>query len=204
MLRLSHLLFFPRTWHLIDCTLLSMQIASPWLVCMFVCGKMYLKMVDSFGHVELRLGRFHPLGCVGWGLWVFQSAPHEVPSPAAGSSCCAAAHFLSLTCLPTAPVSLGLVAGEISPLSSFLPEYGGGIWGPPRMMLSFSHLPSYLNPRTSGRYYVLQNKSRKTWAALYSLFPCSKLLLSFGSCKAMLVWTDPVHAFPPFFSPLSF
>lgn len=48
MLRLSHLLFSPRTWHLIDGTLLSMQIASPWLVCMFVCGKMYGKTVDFF------------------------------------------------------------------------------------------------------------------------------------------------------------
>lgn len=132
--------FFPHTWHLIDCTLLCMQIASPWLVCMFACGKRYQKMVDFFGHFKLRLGWFHPAGCVGWGLGVFQPAPHEVPSPAAGSSCHAAAHFLSLTCLPTVPISLGLLAGERSPLSSFLPGYGGGIWGPSRMMLSIFSL----------------------------------------------------------------
>lgn len=48
MLRLSHLLFFSRTWHVIDGILLSMQIASPWLVLVFICGKMYLKMVAFF------------------------------------------------------------------------------------------------------------------------------------------------------------
>lgn len=41
-------------------------------------------------------------------------------------------------------------------------------------------------------------------AALHSLFLCSKLLLSFGSCKAMSVQTDSVHTLPPFSSLLPF
>lgn len=78
-----------------------------------------------------------------------------MPSPAAGSSCHAAAHHLSLTCLPTAP------AGA----HSFLLGYGGCIWGLPRMMLSiFSPFHFCLNLRSNGRYYVFQNKSRRTWA----------------------------------------
>lgn len=36
MLRLSHLLFFSRTWRVIDGIVLSMQIVSPWLVFVFV------------------------------------------------------------------------------------------------------------------------------------------------------------------------
>lgn len=56
MLRLSHLLFSPRTWHLIDGTLLSMQIASPWLIFMFVCGKNVWKNGGFFGILNYSWG----------------------------------------------------------------------------------------------------------------------------------------------------
>lgn len=115
MLRLSHLLFSPRAWHLIDGTLLSMQIASPWLICMFVCGKMYGKMVDFFGILNYSWGSSILQVVLAEDLGVFQPAPHEMPSPAAGSACHSAVHFLSLTSLPV-PVSLGLLARESSTL----------------------------------------------------------------------------------------
>lgn len=153
MLRLSHLLFSPRTWHLIDGTLLSMQIASPWLIFMFVCGKNVWKNGGFFWHFKLQLGQFHPAGCVGWGLGVFPPAPHEMPSPAAGSSCCSAVQFLSLISLP-APVSLGLLAGERAPLCSFLLGYGGAKCGPERMLFIFCPFLFCLNPRASCRYNV--------------------------------------------------
>lgn len=95
MLRLSHLLFFPRTWHLIDCP--AFYANSFTLASLYVCLWEDVSKNGGFfwGHFKLWLGRLHPAGCVGWRLWVFQPAPHEVPSPAAGSSCHAAAHFLS-------------------------------------------------------------------------------------------------------------
>lgn len=143
-----------------------------------------------FWHFKLQLGQFHPAGCVGWGLWVFQPAPHEMPSPAAGSSCHSAVHFLSLTSLP-APVSLGLLAGKRAPLRSFLLGCGRAKHRAlQRMLFIFCPFLFCLYPRTSGRYNVfgtgLQGLEH---TALCSFFPCPKLLLNF-------VWTDPVHTFP--------
>lgn len=106
-----------------------------------------------FWHFKLQLGQFHPADCVGWGLRLFQPALHEMPSPAAGSSCHSAAPFLSLTSLP-APVSLGLLAGERARLCSFLLGFGGAIWDPQRMFLIFCPFLFYLNPRTSGSHHV--------------------------------------------------
>lgn len=121
------------------------------------------------GHFKLWLGQFHPAGCVGWGLWVFPPAPHEMPSPAAGSSCHSAVHFLSLTSLP-APVSLGLLARERAPLCSFLLVCGGAKWGPQRMLFIFCLFLFCPSPRTSGRY----NRPRRTWAGCL-MFPLPML-----------------------------
>lgn len=144
----------------------------------------------NFWHFKLQLGQFHPAGCVGWGIWVFQPAPHEMPSPAAGSSCHSAVHFLSD--FPASPC-LPWVAGWEESSTLQLPAR---MWrcqtGPSRgcfsssAPFSFALIPEQVVDTINVFGTGLQGLEH---AALCSLFPCSKLLLNF-------VWIDPVHTFP--------
>lgn len=79
---------------------------------MFVCGKMYLKMVDFFGDILNY----------GWGGSILRvvlvgdfefSSQHHMKCPAPLQVLLAMLLLIfSLTCLPTAHVSLGLLAGD--------------------------------------------------------------------------------------------
>lgn len=184
MLRLSHLLFSPRTWHLIDGTLLSMQIASPWLICMFVCRKMYGKMLDFFGSLNYYCGSSILQVVLAEDLEFFSQ--HHMKCPALLQVVLAILLFIFSLWLPCQSLSpLGCWLGR-APLCSFLLRYGGAKWSPQRMLFIFCPFLFCLNPRTSGRYDVFGTSLEGL--ALCSLFPCSKLLLSF-------MWTDPVHTF---------
>lgn len=102
MLRLSHLLFFSRTWHLIDGTLLSMQIASPWLVFVFVCGKMYLKM-EAFLTVSITVGAVPSCRLCWLGTSIFPARTTRSAQPSCRFFLLCCCSFSPSVLLPPAP-----------------------------------------------------------------------------------------------------
>lgn len=114
MLRLSHLLFFSRTWRVIDGIVLSMQIVSPWLVFVFV-GRCNVSDILSYswgGSCSL---------C--WlGSWIFPASTTQRAQPLCRFSCHdTAARFLS-DLLPTAQSPLLWYLGRDFNLLAFCQE----------------------------------------------------------------------------------
>lgn len=114
MLRLSHLLFFSRTWCVIDGIVLSMQIVSPWLVFVFV-GRCNVSDILSYswgGSCSL---------C--WlGSWIFPASTTQRAQPLCRFSCHdTAARFLS-DLLPTAQSPLLWYLGRDFNLLAFCQE----------------------------------------------------------------------------------